>query len=145
MGKQLCRKQEIRTFKELLNSSSHLKEGKTYPLTSYLKQHLISFFLSFLLFKFLNSGFLRFYDKEVSWIAIKLCPVESTYMREKERGGNGWGREGKGGDFHSDLELGVYFGWTSSLSFSFLETKPTRIEWFFLFLNYYFSWFGFFS
>jgi hypothetical protein len=34
-------------------------------------------------------------------------------MREKERGVEGAtdkGREGKGGDFHNDLGLGVYFG-----------------------------------
>jgi hypothetical protein len=35
---------------------------------------------------------------------------EYIYEGERERGANGWGREGKGGDFHSDLELGVYFG-----------------------------------
>jgi hypothetical protein len=34
-------------------------------------------------------------------------------MREKERrvgGATDEGREGKGGDFHNDLGLGVYFG-----------------------------------
>jgi hypothetical protein len=35
------------------------------------------------------------------------------YEGEREGGGGeriGGGREGKGGDFHSDLGLGVYFG-----------------------------------